>query len=120
LGSLSVEYCDDEEREKSSCSSSSSSSSSFVVAAFDVDLIDDQRWAFMEREASYDIVAVPFYDIDDDPPAVPPTTGQQQRRQDEAEEEGRGRQKSLPSPTVVSTKVSTPHGEPLGKGVICL
>jgi hypothetical protein len=38
--------------------------SSFVVAAFDVHLTQTQRLAFLERETSYEIAAVPYYDID--------------------------------------------------------
>jgi len=49
LASLSAEPADEE--------------SSFVVAAFTVKLNDRQRTAFMEREASYDIVKVPYYDL---------------------------------------------------------
>ncbi|CAE7381071.1 unnamed protein product [Symbiodinium natans] len=38
--------------------------SSFVVAAFDVQLDDEQRAAFVQREASYDIVAVPYFPLE--------------------------------------------------------
>ena len=108
LASLSAEYsCDSPEDNKNDDdpgnnvaergeigpSSSSSSSSSFVVAAFDVTLTDAQRRAFLDREASYDIVTVPFYDINDS--VV-----------------------DIDSRTATTTTKTT--REPLGRGVICL
>lgn len=56
MASLSAEPADD---------------ASFVVAAFQVKLNHEQRLAFMEREASYEIVSVPYYDLEvtaDTPP----------------------------------------------------
>ena len=47
----------------SSSSSSTSSSPSFVSAAFDVVMDDEQKLAFMKREASYEFVSVPYYNL---------------------------------------------------------
>lgn len=43
----------------------------FVVAAFDVELDEEQRHAFMERERAYQFAKVPYYDIDSDCVALP-------------------------------------------------
>ena len=108
LASLSAEYsCDSAEdnknddnpgnnvAERGEIGPSSSSSSSFVVAAFDVTLTDAQRRAFLDREASYDIVTVPFYDINDSIVDINSRTA-----------------------TTTTTTITT--REPLGRGVICL
>ena len=39
---------------------------SFLAAAFDVDLNDEQRASFIQRELEYKIEAVPYYSIDND------------------------------------------------------
>jgi hypothetical protein len=67
LASLSAEYCDSEDDDPDQVVERGAilSASSFVVAAFDVTLTDSQRLAFLDREASYDIVTVPFYDINE-------------------------------------------------------
>lgn len=51
------------------------SDSSFVVAAFDVTLNDEQRLAFMAREASYHIVSAPYYELTNSPLSEPLGTG---------------------------------------------
>ena len=67
LASLSAEYCDSEDDDPDGVVERGVTlpASSFVVAAFDVTLTDSQRLAFLDREASYDIVTVPFYDINE-------------------------------------------------------
>lgn len=47
----------------------------FVAAAFDVHLDDTQRAAFVERERTYCIAKVPYYDIDSDYVALPKGRG---------------------------------------------
>lgn len=47
----------------------------FVVAAFDVELDDEQRKAFMERERAYQFAKVPYYEIDSDYIALPKGLG---------------------------------------------
>ena len=47
----------------------------FVVAAFDVELDDEQRKDFMERERAYQFAKIPYYDIDSDYIAIPKGRG---------------------------------------------
>ena len=47
----------------------------FVVAAFDVELDDEQRKAFMERERAYQFAKIPYYGIDSDYVAIPKGRG---------------------------------------------
>ena len=58
LASLSAEKLDSTKAEGSTLAG-------FTVAAFEVDLDDSQREAFVERERDYDIVSVPFYGLSD-------------------------------------------------------
>lgn len=55
LASLSAEFINDD--------TPNSTTDGFVVAAFDVNLNDDQRIAFVEREPEYSMEIVPFYEL---------------------------------------------------------
>lgn len=70
LASLSAE-----KTQSSEPTSPAEEGAGFVVAAFDVDLDDEQRAAFVERERAYNIATVSYYSLDSDYVALPAGKG---------------------------------------------
>jgi hypothetical protein len=100
-------------RQWASLSAEYHAESSIVVAAFDVTLNDDQRRAFLAREASYDIVLVPYYplSVDED---------KDKNKEDTKHQDGDGdNDQEAPRFTSISDSTELPP-PPLGEGVICL